>query len=454
MVGLSRLEHFLTLPIRRNIQKRFTKNQIRYMAFGMSLLTCVLDASVVTFSLFTDKFIKHLHYNQVDINIISGAMLVGLYLTLPLLGYLADAHGSVLLAIIGISLTPGYLLALCVYENHLNFWFMALAFGLIGVGTSSSYFCSLLTCAKVFPDRKGLGISLPVTFYGLSSLVLTWVFHLPIFSTEDGQISIQKVFSGLAILYAISGVINWVSSVVVSIEKEIVFAKLLDEERAQNQYGSTDTTLSEDGILDAPLVSELSHEEKFKAFLRDPSMRLMFLALFLLTGPLELYISNLGSITTVLNGGDVGYQLGVFSLSSTLTRISMGVLSDRIGTLNGNVNLVLGFGVGLATLGFALVAYGGVPMDIISFLIGIAYGAVFTLFPTLSAIIWGVEILGSTWGLFLSAPAIGALVFGLFYAREYDSFCPEIGCLTWTFSGFCLLFVMSGLFIKIGQRKF
>lgn len=452
MVGLSRLEHILTLPIRRQIQKRFTNNQIRYTAFGLSLLTCVLDASVVTFSLFTDKFIKHLHYNQVDINIISGMMLIGLYLTLPLLGYLADAHGSVLLAIIGISLTPGYLLALWVFKHHLDYWVMAIAFGLIGLGTSSSYFCSLLTCAKVFPDRKGLGISLPVTFYGLSSLVLTWVFHWKVFSNGKGEISIERVFYGLSILYSVVGVINWISSVVVSIEKEIVFAKLLDEERIQGDYGAVDST--EDGILNAPLVNESSHEEKFKAFLKDPTMKLMLVALFLLAGPLELYISNLGSITEVLSGGDVGYQVGVFSLFSTLTRISMGILSDKIGTLHGNVNLILGFGVGLAIVGFGLIALGGVPMELISCLIGVSYGAVFTLFPTLSAIIWGVEILGSTWGLFLSAPAIGALVFGIIYAREYDTYCPEIGCLKWTFIFFCGLFVMSGIFIKVSQRKF
>lgn len=309
MTGLSRIEHTLTSPIRQFIQSRYSHDQIRITAFILSLITCVLDASVVTFSLFNSDFITHLGYTQVDINVISGSMLIGLYLTLPLLGYLADAHGSVMLAIIGLSLTPGYLISLWVYNNHMSHWWMSLGFGLIGMGTSSSYFCSLLTCAKVFPDRKSLGISLPVTFYGLSSLILTWVLHLPIFSNKErGGISLEKVFYGLAVMYFIVGLINWVSSIVVSIEKEIVFERLLDEER--QIYGSVPD--------DDHLVDDQTHDEKFKLFLKDPVMKLGLVALFLLAGPLELYISNLGPISTIIHG-DVSTQVGVFSVFSTLT---------------------------------------------------------------------------------------------------------------------------------------
>lgn len=361
MTGLSRIEHTLTSPIRQFIQSRYSHDQIRITAFILSLITCVLDASVVTFSLFNSDFITHLGYTQVDINVISGSMLIGLYLTLPLLGYLADAHGSVMLAIIGLSLTPGYLISLWVYNNHMSHWWMSLGFGLIGMGTSSSYFCSLLTCAKVFPDRKSLGISLPVTFYGLSSLILTWVLHLPIFSNKErGGISLEKVFYGLAVMYFIVGLINWVSSIVVSIEKEIVFERLLDEER--QIYGSVPD--------DDHLVDDQTHDEKFKLFLKDPVMKLGLVALFLLAGPLELYISNLGPISTIIHG-DVSTQVGVFSVFSTLTRLSMGVISDQIGSLNGNVNLILCFGVGLAVLGFGAIASGiEVPLSLVSSLLG------------------------------------------------------------------------------------
>lgn len=453
MGALSHLEHALTLPLRRFLQARFTAPQIRYAAFALSLTTCLLDASVVTFSLFTAKFIAKLHYSQVDINVISGVMLSGLYLTLPLLGYLADAHGPVLLAVIGLAISPGYLLALWVYKSGANYWWMAVAFFLVGLGTSSSYFCSLLTCAKVFPERNGLQISLPVTCYGLSSLLLAWVFTWDAFADGEGGVSIEKVFGTLTLLYAAVGAINWTSSVVVSIEKEAVFAQLLEEERAQ--YGS----LGDEGAdpsLDAPLVGQAAHEAKFAAFLRDPSMHLLFLALFLLAGPLELYVANLGSIERVLSAGssiDVGYQVGIFSLFSTLTRLSMGVLSDKVGSLRGNTNLLLGFGVGLALAGFALVSQGTSPMAIVSAMVGVSYGAVFTLFPTLCAMVWGVDILGSTWGLFLAAPALGALVFGLVYAVQYDAHCPHTGCLQWPFATFCVLFLMSGALLKAGLGK-
>lgn len=127
----------------------------------------------------------------------------------------------------------------------------------------------------------------------------------------------------------------------------------------------------------------------------------------------------------------------------------MGVISDQIGSLNGNVNLILCFGVGLAVLGFGAIASGiEVPLSLVSSLIGVSYGAVFTLFPTLCAYVWGVEILGSTWGLFLSAPAVGAVLFGMFFASEYDQYCPQPGCLSFPFGIFCFLFVLSGILIR------
>lgn len=486
--GLSRLEHVLTVHIRRVLQSTFTADQIRYMSFIMSLLTCLVDASVAIFSLFTSAFILNLGYTQISINIIAGSMMIGLYLTLPMLGYLADAHGPVLLAIIGFLVSPGYFFAYEIYNHGLGEWWMAVAFFFVGMGTSSSYFCSLLTCARIFPDRKGLSISLPVACYGLSSFLLAWVFTWDMFNDfTTGLINVEKVFLFLSLMYAIVCFVNWVSSVVVSLEKEIIFAKLFEEEaeernnnygslnngdreviseervRVQNRDDDDDDTFDnneESGLLNAGVIDEMTHEDKFKLFLKDPSMKLVMISLFCLAGPLELFISNLGSIIKNVTGGgekEISNQVAIFSISSTITRLSMGVLSDIFHTCFSSI-MMIQISVLLTAIGFTLISLNYQQFEIISVVIGIGYGTVFTIFPTLVATVWGVEIFGSTWGLFLSAPAIGSLLFGLFYAVEYDSLCNSVSltgfCLQFPFAVFVVIALFGGVCIQGGWQKY
>lgn len=417
---ISPLEHALTVHVRKGLRALFTDAQIRYLSFTLSLITCLIDANVSIFALFTSSFVKKLQYSTVAINIIAGSMLVGLYLTLPVLGYLADAHGPVLLAVIGFLLTPGYLLAFKIYQEESGEWWMAFAFFLIGMGTSSSYFCSLLTCARVFPERKGLSISLPVSCYGLSGFLLAWVFTSDRFTDLEGELDVVLVFKVFAAMYAVVGVVNWLSSVVVTIEKEVVFAEMYEEERLQegDTYGTTDLEESE-GLFEAPMVKESTHSVKFRAFLKDPAMPLVLISLLCMAGPLELFVSNMA---TIGNAGakELSIDVAVFSVASTITRLSMGVISDIFNSCGATVRLVQ-LGSILAAGGYIALYRQIMDFPIICAIQGIAYGAVFTMFPTLVATVWGVEIFGSTWGLFLAAPAIGSSALGVLYAQLYET---------------------------------
>lgn len=439
--GLSRIEHFLTVHIRKFLKEKFTEDQIRYMSFTLSLLTCLVDANVTVFSLFTTSMINELGYTQIDINIISGYMLVGLYLTLPVLGYLADAHGPVLLAIIGGLLTPGYYLASIIFRNRIKgTYLMATIFFFIGMGTSSSYFSSLLTCARVFPDRKGLGISLPVSFYGVSTFLLAWILNFKVFKNDEGgNIDVEKVFKFLSLLYLIVFFVNWISSVVVSIEKEIIFAKLFKEEEEEaaesgniRNFDENDRllenlqgeTIEEVGLINGGgIIKEEIHEDKFKKFLKDPSMKLVIISLFCISGPLEIFISNLGSIVKEVFQGDetdISKQISIFSITSTISRLSIGLINEKYSSIKNNVTIIY-FAMIITIVGFQMIYINKIlNFDIISCLIGIGYGTIFTIYPTLTANIWGIEMLGSTWGLFLSAPAIGSIVFGMIYAIGFD----------------------------------
>ncbi len=482
---LSNLENALTYNVRTFLRTHFSTEKIRQASFCSSLVTCLFDASVVTFSIFTPQFIKHLNYDQIDINIIGGAMNIGLYLTLPALGYLSDAHGPMLLALIGMVLCPGYILAAWCYHAQFTAFIMAIAFFLIGTGTSSAYFCSLLTCAKIYPDRKGLGISLPVTCYGVSSLLLSYIFQLSVFRVDtvdsDSHLSVYKVFIFLSVVYLLTGVVNSISSVIVTIEKETVFEALVSGEQvatAAQQSEITEVSLMnaaervasynsvEDtgSLINSDFMEPQSHEVRFAKFLRDPTMPLVYICLFFLAGTEELFVANLGSLTEIVGSKgkkSISDQVALFSIFSTITRLGAGFLNDAFGTCKATIRLIL-TSIALCIISYAMVAFNVNDFGIISSLMGICYGSTYTLFPTLVASVWGVDLMGSTWGLFLSAPAFGDLIFGLFYAYEFDRYCVVanasisnfVYCLTTPFLVFGVLALVSGMFLYYCYRRY
>lgn len=482
---ISNLENALTYNVRTFLRAHFSTEKIRQASFCSSLITCLVDASVVTFSIFTPQFIKHLHYDQIDINIIGGAMNIGLYLTLPALGYLSDAHGPMLLALIGVVLCPGYLLAAWCYHAQFTAFVMAVAFFLIGTGTSSAYFCSLLTCAKIYPDRKGLGISLPVTCYGVSSLILSYVFQLPAFRIDtvdsDSRLSVYKVFIFLSAAYLLTGLLNSFSSVIVTIEKETVFEALaageqdanvdqqceITEESPMNpaeRVASYNSLEDVGSLINSEFMEPQSHEVRFAKFLKDPTMPLVYTCLFFLAGTQELFVANLGSLTETVGSiskKSISDQVALFSIFSTITRLGAGFLNDLFGTCKATIRLIL-TSIALCIISYVMVAINVNDFGTISSLMGICYGSTYTLFPTLVANVWGIDLMGSTWGLFLSAPAFGDLIFGLFYAYEFDRYCKVaelslngyVYCLTVPFLVFSVLALISGIFLYYCYRRY
>lgn len=397
---LSKTEHRLTYHTRRFLSNHFTAQQIRLGSFCLALSTCLFDASVATFSLYTTGFTKVLGYTTLQNNIISASMLMGLYGTLPVLGYISDVHGPAVLALVGGLLTPGYIVAYMAYVKLYNFYYMVFAFFLIGVGTSSAYFCSLLTCAKIFPNSKGLGISLPVTFYGLSGLILAY---------SEKDYPVELVFAVLAMLYTAVTFVNWISSMVVTIEKEIVFR----QHEQRRLLDSSDTSYNTIEEITTDDRSTVDTHTRFRNFLTDPSAHLLFVSLFLLAGPLEVYVANLATITT-----DPAESVSVFAVSSTLGRLLVGVIGDVLGGIDGLTTISSLLLVILAALGSA-VGFSMQPAGLVAVgLVGVSYGSVFTAYPALVAHTWGVDLLGSAWGLFLAAPAIGGAVWGAVFAQR------------------------------------
>ena len=95
-----------------------------------------------------------------------------------------------------------------------------------------------------------------------------------------------------------------------------------------------------------------------------------------------------------------------------MARLVLGVLSDYLSKYICRVWLLLFI---------VVVGLMGQLTETSAILNGAAYGGMFTLYPTIVASIWGIDIMGSTWGSFMVAPATGSVLFSMLYGKNADS---------------------------------
>ncbi|OWB54728.1 hypothetical protein B5S28_g582 [[Candida] boidinii] len=86
--------------------------------------------------------------------------------------------------------------------------------------------------------------------------------------------------------------------------------------------------------------------------------------------------------------------------------------------------IILSCGIGHLFLSSSIHASQYVSLIVI--LNGFLNAALFTLFPAIIAFIWGLDVLGSTWGLFSSMPVFASFFYNPIYANDYETHCSNI----------------------------
>lgn len=366
-----------------------TNHSRRTFAYALSLICCLSSASFTSFSLYTDTF-ESLGYTAIQINAISIAAEAGLYLCVPILGYVADAFRlSYLGAIGGLTYLLGYLLAAYTYTHELSYVYMSVAFAIIGVACSAVYIGSMVNCARIHSSSALLSIAAPTTAYGLSSLLYSQVIAL--FLKKGG--SVAAMWTGMSVGLALAGAVAW----------------------GAPRMGSTDTTSQ------APEEAQVPSKSHLRRFCSDYQTWVLLLTFILVSGPLEMYQNDLGLLTTRVPSKEkssIAVEVGLFSTASTLSRLGVGSYLD------------LGFSSPTDLLIFVLIVNAGtdiavakslLPLSLATFTSGMAYGCVFTLYPIVVSRVWGIEGFATYWGIFILGPAIGSLLYGLLFAVDLES---------------------------------
>ncbi|KAM9898178.1 hypothetical protein OXX69_009988 [Metschnikowia pulcherrima] len=464
----------ITYRIRHTLAARYDLVHLKRWAFAIALVSCLSSGSIMLFSLFSSALHHSVGLTYTQINLIVSFSAVGMYLCLPVLGYLADCYGPALLSLISIwAFCPAYFANAVVVRasgdtevlSSGRVAALAASFCLIGLATSSLYFSSLLTCAKIYPDKKGLAISLPVSCYGVSSLLGAQILKLRYFQLSDGILDLYKVFMFFSVLYLFVGALNLVSNSIVTLEQDVVFGEnepLLAELERDPEPSLTPQRSA---------VEPAHHRERYVKFLKDKSAWILLATLFFSVGPLESFQNNLGSIIEATAGTrtHLSDQVSIIAASSTGIRLFIGVVIDYVSSEKRRYPLCkVWFLLALMCVGIVaqIAPLFSLNFTAISVLNGVCYGGLFTAFPTVVASIWGVDLMGSTWGSFMVAPAFGSITFSLLHGYRMDVCAADagaLGCLDQYFrltaACFCIAlalvaFAWRGIWWRRGMRCF
>ena len=422
-----------------------------------------------------------------------------MYLPVPIFGYVCDRHDPRPLSLFaGTLFGAGYLLAAFTYKNgddpHSGSWpveVMLLAFVGIGMGATSMYLSAVSTCAKNFGRGKhrGLALALPITAIGLSGMWQTQVgsqlfYERDTLTGGKGDVNVFQYFLFLAGLLFAVGVLGSLTLKVVD-EEELIDEGISEFERSGlladsplsqrsllhgisdpssspgDGYGTLTPQTSHPTIKTASLCSRHSSEDKrrkiwllnteTRLFLTDPTMWFLAAGFFLVTGPGEAFINNLGTVIFTLYpppsrgpppSNSPATHVSIFALTSTLARLLIGTLSDYLAPTQSYPSdrfnadddrrptvsrlVFLLSSTALLSLGQLLLASGLVQnhpqiFALVSSLQGLGYGAVFSLTPIIISVIWGVQNFGTNWGVVVVMPAGGAALWGAVYSAVYEA---------------------------------
>lgn len=438
---------------------------------------------------------------------------IALYLPISLFGLLVDRRGPAPASFIAAFLFgSGYLLAAFVYRHNLSVSLMTLAFTGVGMGTCCMYLGAVTTCAKNFGrgKHKGLALALPIASFGLGGMWQSQVGSRLLYEEKPdgsrGDVDVYKYFlflSGLLFGVGLIGslllrIVNEGDLIAEAVD-ELEHSGLLNETEFYrshtgngNGYGTIERaeddrpTTAEEAARAERKRNALEEQrkkawllnEETRRYISDPTMWLLTAGFFLVTGPGEAFINNLGTIIGTLyqsptdpaqrasmHPTEPATHVSIVAVASTVARILSGTLSDlfaapsdphqsrrgpnslassiasldplttSIGSARSLIQrskptisrlTILLFFTVVFSVGQIVLASGAVQWHassrfwIVSALIGTGYGAVFSLVPIVISCVWGVENFATNWGITAMAPAPGAALWGIIYASVYE----------------------------------
>ncbi|KAJ7046664.1 MFS general substrate transporter [Mycena alexandri] len=432
---------------------------------------------VFTFPLLSPVLAERVKLTQPQLTSIVLAGMAGQYPCTPLVGKIVDSHGPWLCSLIasllfslafgGFSYQVHQMLdTTSIQPSQISVYLLVLLFALAGFATVFAYFSSLFAATRSFPSYPGAASGTVMALFGLSPLFLS--FLASTFFTDSADESFNLV-QFLVFLTALTGVVHLIGA--------------LNLRAAPNNHLPATVPVQDDEANETTALLTDGSRKNWSGssidLVLDPYFWVFFVLLAVTLGPCEMIISNVGTIVLSLpsvdgSSGAAAFQVKTLAISNTVTRLLVGPIADFVAPI-----LPLGpqsslrkhyisravFLVGpavilaLTFLWMELFVQSQADIWLLSLGTGIAYGATFTVLPSIIASVWGVQNAGRNFGIVVFAPLMGTTIFSYLYAfisahhSPSEGLCRGPSCWQTTFwisGGFQIVAILGAVILWRG----
>jgi len=321
-------------------------------------------------------------------------------------GRLQDKYGPRIIALIGGLLFGAGLIGSAFAENPTV---MVLTFGVIsGLGMGFGYAAATPCAIKWFdPRKKGLITGIVVSGIGLSAVYIAPLTNYLLKSSD-----IQQTFLFLGILSIIA---MTVFSLILR-NPPVGYVPAVNAKKPATKH-SADYRW-QDMIKTRPFILLWS------TYLMSATAGLML-------------IGHIASIALVQANWKAGFILVVvLAIFNATGRITGGILSDKVGRTNA---MYLAFGLQAVNM-FLFAFYTSIPLLMVGTAVaGLSYGAIFSLFPAITADFFGIKNLGVNYGIIFTGWGVAGVIGPIIGGRVAD--------LTGTYN---VSYIVAGVMLVIG----
>ncbi|KAK8207047.1 major facilitator superfamily domain-containing protein [Phyllosticta capitalensis] len=436
------------------------------------------------YSAWAPQFADRLQLSATQSNLIGVAGNIGMYASGIPTGMLVDSKGPRPAGFLGsILIFAGYFPLKKAYDNgpgSMNMFLLSFLSFLTGLGSSGAFSAALKTAATNWPNHRGTATAFPLAAFGLSAFFFTTISRVVFPGNTSGLLMLLAcltfgmAFVGTFFLQLVSPQSASYSAVPTG-ENGVVthrprksresdfFGGLPEEGERINLLYPTDqeapiipsssmqseatsllselTASEESKSINQVTASEVEDESSHRTgisgmtLIRTLTCWQLFSVLGLLTGIGLMTINNIGHDTTALWSHYDDSASKEFISHAQLTQvsiISVGSFLGRLGSGIGSDFIVKQLGLSrfwcliISALIFTVGQFVAMNIEdpnhlwMLSGLTGLAYGALFGVFPSIVADAFGVHVMTQNWGFMTLSPVVSGNIFNLCYGSIYD----------------------------------
>ena len=394
-----------------------------WVAVGAVLIQLCLGA-IYAWSVFTPPLVEA-GWSKVQTQIVFSVGLAVFALVMVLAGKRLPTVGPKKLAVIGgLVLGAGYILAGLL--GGTNFWAITLFIGVVGgAGIGLGYVVPIAVGMRWFPDKKGLITGLAVAGFGFGAL--GWI------KMADSWFALIKIY-GLSMTFTIYGVIFAVLVLIGSIWMVFPPAGWKPEGYTPPASGGGKAASGADDFSSSEILGMPQFWLIFLTFMLSAGAGLMCIGLMKLYPMEALQKSGVTLDSAKLIAGTA---MGLyFSLANGIGRIVWGSISDKLGRKPSLIIMTATQGV--VVIAFTAMAGNEALLYLGATLIGFNFGGNFSLFPTITADVFGAKNVGQNYPWIFLSYGVGG-IFG-----------PILGGQLGDMGNFPLAFTICGIGCLVG----